>query len=283
MGTKVLLWLVLIATVAGKVTAVIEMQLVDKIVVTGDHPEGTFHIFLSDLRPSLDGTMRTVESEIDDNLILLDAKRLNLEVTSESIDQSLEKMQKDNNITRDDLEDEFDRLGHYTFEQGKEQLRRKNLRDMTLNFVTRAINAVTFEEVDCYAQQNPIFIPAQYTIQFGSASKEENSQKDLQEQIQKIALYDQAILWDDPLVINEQELAADKQFIRELPLNEITFFEEHARTIEFVRLVNKKESEKKSTEERYREIENKLKKEKYESAVKKYKESLRSDTTLRYF
>ena len=75
-----------------------EQILIDKIIATVYHPEGTFIILKSDLRLDINGMLRTVEGEVDDNLMLFAAKRINFESTDQDIQNYFAQIQKDHNL-----------------------------------------------------------------------------------------------------------------------------------------------------------------------------------------
>ena len=111
-----------------------------------------------------------------------------------------------------------------------------------------------------------------YTVQFGSAPKNDSLATIPQE----------TITWEEPLIISRDSIAPEKLFITDLPLETISYFDQTEETIEFIKIIKKDTSEKEIAPELYREIENKLKKIKYDQALHEYIESLRESATIVY-
>ena len=125
---------------------------------------------------------------------------------------------------------------------------------------------------DYYNASLPEERAKKYTVQFGAAQK-----NGLITDIPK-----ETIVWEEPLILSQDSIATDKLFIIDLPLNEVTYFDETENSIEFIRILKKDISEKEIAPEIYREIEHKLKKIKYDQALHAYKESLRESATIIY-
>ena len=243
-----------------------ELVLLDKIVALVYHPEGAAIVLLSDLRPGVDGVPRTIESEIDKHLILFQAKPFAAEVTDESVENFLAQVQKENNLSRADLEHMFEDMG-LTPQKGREEIRDNQKVQMVLSRKVETKIVIDAQEVEDYYNEHEENLPTNYTIQFGFAQKDSN--KD-------------AITWDEPLVIAQNDLAADKLFIIDLPLQEISCIDETGDTVEFMRVVAQEKPKKILLQDRYKEIELLLKKTKYDQALQDYKDSLRIPATISY-
>ena len=249
-----------------------ELVLIDKVVATVYHPEGTFIILQSDLKLDINGMLRTIEGEIDDNLMLLDAKRLKFESTDQDTENFLAQVGKEHNLSKADLEDEFDKMG-YTPKDAHNLLKRYQSVEKIKEFkVKNTIVIDTSEVTDYYNASLPEERAKKYTVQFGAAQK-----NGLITDIPK-----ETIVWEEPLILSQDSIATDKLFIIDLPLNEVTYFDETENSIEFIRILKKDISEKEIAPEIYREIEHKLKKIKYDQALHAYKESLRESATIIY-
>jgi hypothetical protein len=256
-------------------------ELIDQLVAIVYHEEGEVPLFLSDLKTGIDGVPRTIESEIDKHLFLADAKKLKIEVTQENVDSYLAQVQKENGFSRQDLEEMFEELG-YSLESGREYLRQNQTVDMILNFKIKQQLIVDKQEVDSYYAAQAGEKSVLYTVRFGSAQKKA-SLGSLQDQINTIlAEPNESIMWDDSLTIEESALAQDKLFIKDLLLNQPVFFDEEARLLNFIELQERKEQESTMSEEEFARIEALLKKEKYETALAKYKAELRSRASIKY-
>jgi len=257
-----------------------ELILLDRIEAIVYHPQNTAIILLSDLGPGIDGVPRTIQSEADDHLIVFDAQRFQQEETEEGIENYFAHLQKENGLSRADLEAEFGRMGH-TFARGREWFRRSNTVGRMKELRVKSKIVVDAQEVEDYYTTHEPTLPTRYTIQCGSAHKNTASATPM-DPINRIPLYKDTITWDEPLVIAQNELALDKQFVVDLPLQEIACLDETGDTLEFIRVIDKEKPKKLPLQDQYQEIELILKKTKYDQALQEYKDTLRKPATIVY-
>ena len=249
-----------------------EKILIDKIVATVYHPEGTSILLASDLRLDINGMPRTIEGEIDDNLILLEAKRLKFEATDQDIENYFAQIQKEHNLSKADLEDEFDKMG-YTAVEAHTLLKRYQSVEKVKEFKIKSGIVIDAHDVEDYYHKNiSADTSHKYTVQFGSAP-----QNDSLAEIPK-----ETIVWDEPLEISQDSIAPEKLFIIDLPLEKISYFDQTKNTIEFIKIIKKDTAGQEIAPEIYRQIESKLKQEKYDTALEAYKKSLRESATIVY-
>lgn len=258
--------------------------LIDKIEAIVYNPEGTSPVLLSDQRPGVDGVPRTLENEIDKRLILFDAQRFKIEVNEDDVNKYLSHIQKENGLNREDIERMFDELG-YTFEEGKELLRTNQLVETTINFKTRASITVDSEEVVKYYENNPIYKPAKYTLKVITVPYDKSIS--LTDQINKakqdISNINNNNIWSDSVSFDEDELSIENHFIVEMQPGEISFAGENSDGLEFIKLISKEQKDIVALDaDRRQKIEFKIKKEKYDDSVKKYKENLRKESEIKY-
>src|SRR6266404_6470612 len=96
--------------------------LLDQIEVVVYGQEDVEIITKSDIdRPSLGGGFRTKEDIVFEREVLLDAKKHHIPQDEEAVDAYLAQMQREYNLSEDQLEDIFTSAG-YTVEEGRAQL-----------------------------------------------------------------------------------------------------------------------------------------------------------------
>jgi hypothetical protein len=253
-----------------------ELFLIDEIEVSIFGQEGVKIITSSDVsRPSLTGSPRSKEDIVFEQAILLDAQKYKISADDDAIDKYLNSIQREHNLSRSELEMIFTAAG-WTLEEGREQLKNLQVINMMLDFKIRGNLIVLRKDVENYYHEHPEYNEPAYLLSttlvpYTDSGNKEKQKKTLMQEIQnKSAAFD----WSEPFWINSSDIAEDKQFITSMLVATISkpIATEHG--FELYRLVDKKEAELRSLEDRYTEILNELRRPKYEELLRDYKQEL---------
>ena len=99
------------------------MFLIDTIKAVIYGQERTDLVTFSDVtRPSIDGNQQTLEDQVLAKLICQDAARYKMEPDNEAVDKHLKAVQRENNVSLDELKSIFSAAG-YTYEEGENSLK----------------------------------------------------------------------------------------------------------------------------------------------------------------
>lgn len=246
---------------------------------------GTQIITFSDVvRPSLSGTQRTLDDLIFERLVYLDAQKYKILADEDAVDKYLAMMQKENNLTLDQLKEVFAQAG-YSYEEGREQFKMLQAVNAMIDFKIRSHVIVPRQLVEQYYQEHPLIEEATYKIQIGflpSVSGKEETQKKALAYMAKTAKEVRNIQWSEPFWIKKSDVAEDKQFIFNLKVGHSSLPLERAGGFEVYRLVEKKDERIPSLEERYKEIMDILRQPIYQDLMDKYRKQLFETSSIMY-
>jgi hypothetical protein len=256
--------------------------VLDEIVAVIYTSEKKIVVTLSDIRPGLDGTLRTLRMIILENLMILDAEKLKVPITDEDIDRFIAHLQKENNLTLDAVRSLFKELG-YSMEEGRELLKRKQLVDAILSYRVREAKGleITREDVIAYDNEHPEYTEATYTLIQAFVPSEKITKEDI-ERLRDLGTLETAVTWDKPFTLKESDLAADRQFIIHEPVGSLVEFEEVEGGFDLTRLVSKQPAQRIPLDQRYDELMMTLKMQRYDARVKSYHQQLLSEYTIRF-
>jgi hypothetical protein len=112
--------------------------------------EGSQVITASDVaRPSLAGVQQTLDDIIFERLVYMDAQKYKILSDNDAVDRYLAIVQKENNLTHEQLRDIFSVSG-YTYEEGREQFRVLQTVNSMLDFKIRSHVIVPKKQVEAY-------------------------------------------------------------------------------------------------------------------------------------
>lgn len=237
-------------------------------------------------RPALGGGFRDKEEIIFEREVLLDAKKHHLPQDEEAIDAYLAQIQREHNLSPDELEQIFTASG-YTIQEGREQLQMMQTINTMLDIKIRSNLIVPRRDVEEYYKNNPMVIEATYTLQraFVPQSEKISSEK----QYKALSVYAKTgknaatITWSDPFTLEHSEIAESKQFIYTMEPGQISLPHLVNDGFELFKLVAKTPETVKSLEDSYREIVDILRRPKYEELMEKYREHLSQISSVVYF
>lgn len=285
---KILIKFCAIVLLVGSATAYCkDRYLVDTIRVVIFGEEETDIITESDLkRPSLEGAMRSKDDIILERLIYLDAKKFKVLPDEETIDRHLQAVQREHNLTLDQLKQMFKNAG-YTYEQGRQQFSVMTTINSMLDLKIRSRLIVPERDVLKYYNEHPERQEAAYFIEkaFVPFSSIESKQT-LKKRLTAFAKHEgpfNDIAWSEPFWISDSDLADDKKFIALLNVDQISMPQETDGGFELLRLKEKKEERLKSLEDRSQEIGTILRQPRYEQLFNEYKKELFDNASIVYF
>ncbi len=266
-----------------KKTASKDLYLIDTIKVVIYTEEGADIITQSQVdRPGIDGTFKSLDDLIFERLMYMDAKRFKMLPDEESIDKHLKEVQKENNLTLNQLKDVFKAAG-YTYEEGREQFAVMTAIGSMLDFRIRSRLIVPEREVTAYYNANPVKEPAAYYIERAVVQRTNGeTQNELRERINRFLAgnHSMALVWGDPFWITISELAEDKQFITKMVPGSVSEPLEIEVGFELFSLKEAKQERIVPLEERYREIANILRKPRYEQLMEEYRKNLFDNASI---
>lgn len=258
-----------------------------KAVVYGEDKEDIALITLVEItRPGIDGAVHTLEDKIFSKLLWFEGKKYRILPSEEDIERNLKIVEKDNNISRKQLIDMFAASG-YTFEEGKEQFSEMYTVNSIIDFKVRGGLFVSHKEVQAYYDENPEYVDATYTLQRGLVAY--NYTQSAQEQARSItdAITRKktvpGIVWSPSFTIKQDQLAADKAYIRTMKEGDISMPITTAEGFELFKVVAIMPRRLKTLDERYAQIADMLRRPKYQEILSNYKKQLYDNASIIYF
>ncbi len=255
--------------------------VLDEIIETLYHPEGTEIILLSDTTTGLEGKERSLHDLELETLTYLDAKKLKgIVVSEDDIDRFIAQLQKQNNWTRADIEDFFKEHG-YSFEEGRDLIRRKQMVNQMIDYKVRSDKAmaVSLDEAQAIYDQHPREEEATYTLAIGFAPSNLYTLAQLNKAVEKNMPLEK-IEWDEPFVRKESDLPKDRKFIAKRSVGHVVLVEPVEGGFELTKLVEKTPKRQIPFDECSAEIINKIRQERFESVLKKYENELEADPVV---
>jgi len=261
------------------------LTLLDTIEVVIETLEGTEIITRSDVeRPALQGTARTVDEQVFEALVYLDAKKHKVEPDEDAVDRYLAKIMQDNGLNLHELEEVF-RQGGRALKEGREELRKMQAVNGMIDFKIRSNVIVPKKEVEAFYNDNPEYEPAQYQLEYALVAFNKDVQKEAQKkQLEaQIARGDMTgIRFGNPFWVDAQDLAQERQSIGTLQNGQsIVFVTEEG--FEVYRMLTLKERRLRTLQERYRDIASLLMQPKYQQMMEDYNKQLLNGASLLYF
>lgn len=251
-------------------------SLEDEILAVIYYPKGKVVITRSDIKPGLDGSERTLKDIVIEMLMVCDKIMLHGEDEGD-IERYLVQLQKQHGLGRTALENMFSQLG-YSYEEGREELRRKHMIDSIIDFRVRQDKRmlVSPQEVQAEFEKNPLYSPMTFVLQQAFIPFDDMSEVQIKQAIADGTIINR-VAWEDPFDITEDDLSEDKLFIKTATVGSIVEQESDDDGIEITRLIERKDKQIVPFEVRSSQIELELRKERYYKILKEYQEKLLQD------
>lgn len=251
--------------------------VLDGIVAIVFSPYGTEVVTdLDTRRSSLTGEPLTLEKVIFERAAFLDAQKYHM-VDDDAVDRYLATVQRENNLTLDQLKQIFSEAG-YSYEEGREQFKRLQTVNTMMEMKIRSNLIVPRAAVEEYYQAHPQIQQASYYIQRGFVPFSSKTSRELQKQ--EILQYintgkgGKNIQWDKLFWIDHDEVADDKAFIFTMQPDQISEPVQLDDGFEIFRLTERKEQRITPLEEQFKEIVEILRRPKFDELMEAYKKHL---------
>ena len=264
-----------------------KMVFVDGIKAVFRSSEGTDLILASELeRPKLDGSKLSLEDAINDVAFGQEARKYKLWPSPEEVDKQLRMLGEANHKTPKEFEDLMVTLG-YTPAEGRNAFAQMNAVNSLIGFKITGSLVVPESDVMAYYNDHPEEESAAYQLEyyvvpFAKTQSKEDQLAYIETAVQKNDPK-KIFKWNPPFWINENEIAADKQFILDLEVGQISEPHESMYGYEMFRLASKRPGRLKTLEERYNDIANTLRKPKYGQLLSEFQKGLISNASIIYF
>lgn len=264
-----------------------EPFVIDEIKVVVFGHEETVLITKSDVdRLSLDGDFRNLDDVLMEKLMFQEAKKFKIEVDDNAINRYLANVQRENNLSLNDMKAMFSAAG-YTYEEGRAQLGVMFAVNSLMDFKIRSRLIVLERDVQAYYDDHPIVQEASYflkrlVIPFDFKVDRDKQYARIVQQLKAGKLI-RGAKWSQEFWINKSDLAADKKFITAMKPGSISRPRAIKEGFELFGLVDAKPERLVPLEDRYQEIAEVLRKPRYEQLFADFqKELLASSSVLRF-
>jgi hypothetical protein len=264
-----------------------QLFVIDSIKAVIYGQQRTDIITLSDeMRPSLDGSKQSLDDLVLAKLICQDAARFKIEPDDEAVNKHLEAVQRENNLSLEDLKAIFKQAG-YTYEEGRAQFKSITAVGTMVDFRIRSRLIVPEREIQAYYSEHPEIEETSYQIEIAQVSCPSGMDHDtFMDKIRDLVRTGNSSLdvsWAGPFWIKKSDVAQDKNFLITMDVGTIALGSQSAAGVELFRLKNKKEEHLRTLEERYNEIAEILKRPKYNELFDGYKKELLTNAAIVYF
>lgn len=223
-------------------------------------------------RPSVNGVKQNKQDIIVSRIMDYEAQFVyKMPISDDAIDKYLNSLKEHHNLDESQLKMMFNKVG-YSYEEGVDELRRMLSVDSLLNFKIKSRLVVTEEEARIYYAEHVSIEPTAYQIRKGFLPKDLLTDEQIQE-LTDTGKHNEKIEWTEPYWLAEDEIAESRQFITSLKEGEAQI-EPLDDGYEVVQLIKKRVGSKKSFEESYKDIVEKLRMPLFEKVLKEYQDEL---------
>jgi len=250
-------------------------EVVDKIVarVNGQN------ILMSDLKiPRIDkgGQVYSLEEAIEHEILFQKASERKLLATNLDIEKNIAAYKESSNLTHlnDDELDKRLKSEGLSLDQYRLQLARilatRNLRSLEVS--ERIV--VTNSEVENYHRANPEYSENEYLLRVVEVPYQKaKDEKDAKDKLEKEE-------WEELDWVKESDLANHVSFVKKMKKEEVSKVVKTDRGYQFIKLADKQKSHRMTLEERWVDIERKIKTHKMEQFEKDYIKELRTKAAI---
>lgn len=260
---------------------------VDGIQAVFRGSEGVDLVLASEVnRPRLDGSVASLQDSLTNLAFAQEARRYKIFPTPEEIEKQYEMIANSNKKTVKELDAMVMQAG-FTPAEARKEFAQINAVNSLINYKVTGNMVVPESEVVAYYEENPEYDPASYLIQttvVPFSAVQSRAEQLAQLQTLANAGDPKGILnWADELWINEEDIAADKKFLTELSVGEISLPREVFNGFQLFRLSKKKQQRLKTLDERYGQIVTILRRPKYTELMNKFQKELMDNASVIIF
>jgi parvulin-like peptidyl-prolyl isomerase len=172
----------------------------------------------------------------------------------------------------------------YTYEEGREQLSVVNTVNSMLDYKVRSQLIIPEKQAREYYADHPVYQEDRYKLKRIHIPFDQENEAELKQKIMQKLKMGQKIVGagasSTEFWVEGPDLAAEKNFIKEMEVGQISTPERLEDGFEMFELLEKKDRELVSFEEQYNEIANVLRKPMYEQLFEDYKKSLYDNAVI---
>jgi hypothetical protein len=255
--------------------------VVDAIIARVYGQEGCHIITKSDLeRPGLGGQLRSLNDLIFEGMVYLDALKHKVIIDDEAVDKYLQMIQRENNVTLEQIEQSFKDAG-YTVAEGREQLRVMQTVNTMVNLRVNKNLVVPRKDVELYFKTYPEYTPEEFMFQYAFVAEDGSvDQKERVSRALKATDQHDSFDWTKPFAILETDIAEEKKYLCTLSLGAISEPNKVEGGYELYRMVEKKEARLKTLDERYHQIVEILRRPKMKELQDEYRKKLEAVSSV---
>ena len=255
--------------------------LADTIQAVVCGPEGADIITATDVqRPGIDGSRRSLEDKVMERRMYQDAVQFKMVPEKEVVQKNLQTVQRENNLTQDQLKEIF-RAGGYSWEEGLQQFETMMAVNQIVSFKVMSRLIVPESEIVAFHEENPKIIEASYYLRRAEVPISVASTKSSLKQKLLSQEFYESLDWSDPFWIDHGDVAPEKQYIYKMIKNQIALNAVEG-GFELFELVDKKDECIVPLEQRYDEIVNLLRQPKHKELMGNYKKELFNNAVVVY-
>lgn len=249
--------------------------------------EGVDLVLASEVnRPRLDGSVAGLQDSLTNLAFAQEARRYKIFPTPEEVEKQYEMIANNNNKTVKELDAMVMQAG-FTPAEARKEFAQINAVNSLINYKVTGNMVVPESEVVAYYEENPEYEPAAYLVQTAIVPfSTVQSRAEQLAQLQTLANAgdpNSILNWSEGLWINEEDIAADKKFLTELAVGDISLPKEVFNGFQLFRLVKKKAQHLKTLDERYGQIVNILRRPKYTELMNKFQKELMDNASVIIF
>lgn len=260
--------------------------MIDTIQSVVFSPAGTQIITRSDVtRPSLSGAPQSLDDLIFERLVFMDAEKYRIVPDDDALDKYLAIVQKENNLTLDQLKEVFSSAG-YTYAEGREQFKVMQTVSSMLDFKIRSHVIVPRKLVEEYYEQNPVIQETESFVQYGFmpyANGKIEAQKKALAYMARTGKEVRDMQWGEPFWVKPSAVPEDKLFLFSMEPGEISKPKDRGDGFELYKVLDKRAEHVMTLDERYHEIAETLRRPIFEEQMDKYRKSLFDSVSILNF
>lgn len=249
--------------------------------------EGVDLVLASEVnRPRLDGSMATLQDSLTNLAFAQEARRYKIFPTPEEVEKQYEMIAHNNHKTIKELDAMVMQAG-FTPAEARKEFAQINAVNSLINYKVTGNMVVPESEVIAYYEENPEYEAAAYlveTVLVPFSTVQSRTEQLAQLQALANAGDPNGILnWAEGLWINEEDIAADKKFLTELNIGDISLPKEVFNGFQLFRVVQKKAQRLRTLDERYGQIVNILRRPKYTELMNNFQKELMDNASVIIF
>lgn len=256
-----------------------ELYLVDKIECVVCGPVRNTPIVDTDatLKRNLDGHPIPLQQQIQQDIISQQIIADKMPIDPAAAEKYIEGMKKQNNLTDSDLAELFEQVGR-TFTEGLGLLNDQYYHEMFMHHKFKSQVIATDDDIKKYYDEHPAYVDGWCEIQVAYIDYDADGKDKVKDTVNNIIEGKQTVgntvEWSAPMKIQLTDLATDKKFIFDMDTSQIKAHDANG-SYELYKLIDKKEPELKSLQERRASIIDKLNRQQLEKMLENYNHEVR--------